>query len=344
MLSLPLPIVIALILTLLLIREREQVFGAGRWLLLLCIWQSLLVGLRFGYGVEAVRVIQPLSAILIPPLAWWGLRGLQQATVGAWRWHAIPPLALIIGMLVSPLAALTDLALIGSYLAYGVLIVRAMSAGADSLRAASLARVRAAVFAWRGLGLVLILSAVLDAGVALAFMLGQAALVPGLLSVNATLILLLVGWMSVAAGWHRESAADLQQSEPPTPTPAAEPESQPREDTNQADQALLSKLDEALSASDCYRDPELNLDQLARLTRIPSRRISSVVNQLLDLNVSQYVNGFRVRDAQRRLQESDLPVTTIMYECGFQTKSNFNREFRRVSGMSPTAWREQATP
>ena len=35
-------------------------------------------------------------------------------------------------------------------------------------------------------------------------------------------------------------------------------------------------------------------------------------------------------------------VTDVMFNVGFQTKSNFNREFRRVSGMTPVQWRGEA--
>jgi AraC-like DNA-binding protein len=37
-----------------------------------------------------------------------------------------------------------------------------------------------------------------------------------------------------------------------------------------------------------------------------------------------------------------MPVTMAMLESGFQTKSNFNREFRRVTSLSPAAWRERS--
>jgi AraC-like DNA-binding protein len=36
---------------------------------------------------------------------------------------------------------------------------------------------------------------------------------------------------------------------------------------------------------------------------------------------------------------TDEPVTQVMFEAGFQTKSNFNREFLRVTGMSPSDYR-----
>jgi AraC-like DNA-binding protein len=46
-----------------------------------------------------------------------------------------------------------------------------------------------------------------------------------------------------------------------------------------------------------------------------------------------------VREACRSLADTDEPITRIMFDAGFQTKSNFNREFLRVTGMSPKAWR-----
>jgi len=43
-------------------------------------------------------------------------------------------------------------------------------------------------------------------------------------------------------------------------------------------------------------------------------------------------------DSQR---ESNASVIVVMEQAGFQTKSNFNREFRRITGLTPTAWRSR---
>ena len=61
-------------------------------------------------------------------------------------------------------------------------------------------------------------------------------------------------------------------------------------------------------------------------------------------NVSQVLNEYRIEEAKRLLARSDLPVTTILFEVGFQTKSNFNREFLRVAGMTPSDYRRVHAP
>ena len=40
--------------------------------------------------------------------------------------------------------------------------------------------------------------------------------------------------------------------------------------------------------------------------------------------------------------EGGAGVTDAMLASGFNTKSNFNREFRRVTGRTPSDWRDAA--
>ncbi|WP_245425359.1 helix-turn-helix domain-containing protein [Phyllobacterium brassicacearum] len=63
----------------------------------------------------------------------------------------------------------------------------------------------------------------------------------------------------------------------------------------------------------------------------------------MGMSVSQYVNDYRVKEACRLLAGTDEPITRIMFDAGFQTKSNINREFLRVTGTSPKAWRARTS-
>ena len=121
-------------------------------------------------------------------------------------------------------------------------------------------------------------------------------------------------------------------------TPDAVPSSETSEDKE-----IITAIDALMVEKQLYLDVDLNLDRLARKACIPTRQISAAVNRVMGKNVSQYVNGFRITEACRLLDETSRPVTEIMFQAGFQTKSNFNREFRRTTDITPLQWRERQT-
>lgn len=53
-----------------------------------------------------------------------------------------------------------------------------------------------------------------------------------------------------------------------------------------------------------------------------------------------YINEYRVKQARRMLEETNLPVTEICLECGFNNLGNFLREFRRHAGTTPLQYRK----
>lgn len=89
-----------------------------------------------------------------------------------------------------------------------------------------------------------------------------------------------------------------------------------------------------------FLDTDLTLERLARRLHVPTRAVSEAINQSQGMNVSQYVNGFRLTHAAELLKTTDLPVTQVTEQSGFLTRSNFYREFERVFAMSPSAYRK----
>jgi AraC-like DNA-binding protein len=104
---------------------------------------------------------------------------------------------------------------------------------------------------------------------------------------------------------------------------------------------VARQLDDLMQSRQLYRDPDLNLGRIARKMNLPARRVSVAVNRVHGMSVSQYVNDFRIRAACGMLTDTDEPVTRLMFDCGFISKSNFNREFLRVTGTSPTEYRRR---
>lgn len=107
---------------------------------------------------------------------------------------------------------------------------------------------------------------------------------------------------------------------------------------------LLRRLLELFQSEKPYLDPELSLDALSRRLSIPPKHLSQIVNQQLGRNFNDWINGWRVEEAKRRLvdQRSEhLSIVAIGEASGFRSKSTFNAAFRRETSMTPSEYRRQ---
>ena len=86
----------------------------------------------------------------------------------------------------------------------------------------------------------------------------------------------------------------------------------------------------------------ITLAQAARKLQVPARQLSNAINLHYGASFSVLLNDQRIAHAQKLLlQAPDLAVTEVMAEAGFASKSNFHKEFLRVTGTTPTLFREQ---
>lgn len=337
MLFIPLPFVVALLLVVMFIvflRSGDDVRTNRAFLvaIALCAVQSVLVGLRWGYGISETRYILPILAACLPPLVYIAFRGLMGVGVESRR-------AMFASLVLSPLLIVVlefafptgiDLALIVIFVGHAIALLLLGRKGPDGLDEAQFASVASAHRALIIAAIALCVSALFDLLVFFDFEWAQGQNVAALVS-NANLLgLLLIGLMAALAG---KSKAPQTAIESIAELPPPEPSEQDRD--------IVARIDRLMETQALYRDENLNLSRLARRLGLPSRQISGAINRSLGVNVSQYVNQLRIREACRLLEETEQSVTAIMLSSGFQTKSNFNREFRRVTGMSPVDWRER---
>ncbi len=305
---------------------------ARRWvfqlLLLLCAWQSLLVGIRYGYGVVQFNGLQPFGAVAIPSLIYLAFLVSTQGRL-RWRelWHLTPLGLTLLASLFAPGGL--DTLIVGVYLGYGAALFYALRGGENGLPQVALAESWLSYRLWRGLGILLMAVALAELVIALDFSLfdGRHA------GILVTLDNLLVA-LSLCLVLSRSRPSDSPVESQPEPT----------EDIVEDEEQLaewFNRVQQRLRQDDLYLEPELNLARLARKVGLPARRVSQAINRHTDMNVSQYVNQLRIRQAAQWLLASEDPVTEIMQKAGFTTKSNFNREFLRIQGVSPSEWRRK---
>lgn len=88
-----------------------------------------------------------------------------------------------------------------------------------------------------------------------------------------------------------------------------------------------------------YKD-EIRLEQLADLIGMAPTAFSRYFKHRTGKNLSEYIGDIRLGYAARRLVDTADTVAEICYTCGFNTLSNFNRQFRKRKGCTPTEFRE----
>ena len=84
---------------------------------------------------------------------------------------------------------------------------------------------------------------------------------------------------------------------------------------------------------------ELSLRRVAKAVNIHPNYLSERFKQVTGMNFVEYVACRRFKEACRLLHDGDLKISDIAFSAGFQSLSQFNRVFKRLSGKSPTQYR-----
>ena len=91
-----------------------------------------------------------------------------------------------------------------------------------------------------------------------------------------------------------------------------------------------------------YLECGLTLVSLASKLRVSRNHLSQVLNQHLETSFYDYVTFFRLKEVSSRLTDPDAQgqsIIDIASDCGFNTKSTFNKAFKEWYGVSPSEYR-----
>lgn len=110
------------------------------------------------------------------------------------------------------------------------------------------------------------------------------------------------------------------------------------------DAALLSALEEKMQTEKIYTRPGLTIRELAEELKTPEHRLRVLINQGLGhRNFSGFLNGYRIEAVKAMMAEPEntrLPVLTMAMDVGYNSLAPFNRAFKSVTGMTPSAYRQ----
>jgi AraC-like DNA-binding protein len=109
--------------------------------------------------------------------------------------------------------------------------------------------------------------------------------------------------------------------------------------TISCDRAEPVEIWRARSFIEEHSGEELSLRKVAKAVRISANHLSERFKQVTGTNFVDYVARTRFENACRLLQDVDLRISEIAFAVGFQSLSQFNRVFKKLSGKSPSAYR-----
>ncbi|MFN8240486.1 MAG: AraC family transcriptional regulator [Bacteroidales bacterium] len=103
------------------------------------------------------------------------------------------------------------------------------------------------------------------------------------------------------------------------------------------------KLTDYMKSAKPYLNPDLSLPQLASELNISSHYLSQVINEQFNLNFFDFVNGYRVDAFKEKIIDPEFrnfSLLGIAFECGFNSKSAFNRIFKQSTGITPSQYKK----
>ena len=137
----------------------------------------------------------------------------------------------------------------------------------------------------------------------------------------------------------------LVRTSPPNDAPSGE--DAPRYERSGLDDLeaarLKARLVAVMDSEKPWRESELTLADLAgRLDSTP-HKLSEVLNSQMRQTFYDFVNGYRVREVQRRIRAGDaraLKMLALAMDAGFASKSTFNQAFKKHTSQTPSDFRQ----
>ncbi|WP_028022411.1 helix-turn-helix domain-containing protein [Enterovibrio calviensis] len=359
MLSIPVPFVVSLLLIIaaaLLFLTLGKSGQKSVWFTILCATCTFVVGMRWTLDLQWVRFVQPILASMLPIAAWYCFAKAHHNKRPAF-WHiGWPILIAVCSFNYAQWPFATDMALIALYLGYGGALIASSLTVPEEVRLSNVQRV---VVAERVAGSMLLFSASIDSMLSFDFAFYRGEHGPAIISLSYLILIPMVVGAVAIVGFStstrdRDNNAAMPRSTPmPFPSSldadgseivdvtATNPSPENHAQVSEEESAdIMAKFDGLMHIKQTYRDPDITLSRLSRKLGIPAKQLSSAVNKCKGENISKVINAYRIEHAKTLLETTKDSITEIYLASGFQTKSNFNREFLRITGQTPSAYRQ----
>lgn len=90
--------------------------------------------------------------------------------------------------------------------------------------------------------------------------------------------------------------------------------------------------------SDNYAS-DISLNDVADIACMTTNSFCRFFKKMTNKSFTQFLNEIRIRNASRLLVQEDIPVSEVCYMVGYNSITNFNRQFKEIMGNTPNSYR-----
>jgi len=115
--------------------------------------------------------------------------------------------------------------------------------------------------------------------------------------------------------------------------------------TERTAREIAERIGKAAREHAVWKRAHFGLEDLALLVGLPRHYVSQVLNEHMGMNFYEFMNGIRIAEAKRMLEDPahrDTPVIDIAFSAGFNNKVSFYASFRNAAGMTPAEYKRRA--
>jgi len=86
---------------------------------------------------------------------------------------------------------------------------------------------------------------------------------------------------------------------------------------------------------------KIHLEEVASIASMTSTSFSRYFKSRVNQSFSDFLKAIRIEYACKLLKEDKMNINRIGYQCGFQSLTNFNKQFKQVTGKQPHEYRNE---
>lgn len=105
--------------------------------------------------------------------------------------------------------------------------------------------------------------------------------------------------------------------------------------------AKKEMVEKHMSDEKPYLDPALKIGDLADSLDIPKHELSKIINHSFGKNFFDYLNSHRIREfiqLKNDTRHAHLNISDLAFQSGFNSRTAFNRAFRKETGLTPSEY------